>query len=256
MTIKESILNYIKGNKYFSLNQLVKDRNLDKRIAKNYLLSFKKQGIVFEGGFGVYSTLKEEFQLVSHSRTQTIRNMLKHNFPFADFLIWDSRQLQPIYHHTQPHHLTFVETEKDLLSPFYERISKNYRDVFIEKHSQVYFKEFSFTHNPIVIRRMIKRSPYKGVMPVLEKILVDMFVDLNLYKYISENDYWQLWRNLCERYRINIGTVISYSKRRKCLKSLFLQLIENKIVSNVTFGAYYEEVAKVIKKQYYGKWCF
>lgn len=249
MTIKESIFNYIKANKYFSLNQLVKDRNLDKHIAKNYLLSFKKQGIVFEAGFGVYSTLKEKFRLFDDSRIQTIARILKHSFPFANFLVWDSRQLQSLYHHTQLHHLTFVETEKDLFLPFYESISKNYRDVFIEKHTQAYFKEFSFTHNPIVIRRMIKRSPCEEVTPTLEKILVDIFADLNLYKYISENDYWQLWRNLCEGYRINIGTVISYSKRRKCFKSLFLHLIANKVLSNVTFGAYYEQVVKIIKKQ-------
>jgi len=249
VTIKESILDYIKKNKYFSLRSLVKNKKIDIRLAKNYLLTFKKQGIIFEAGRGVYTTLKREFQIFSVSRVETIARLLKKDFPFADFIIWDTRQLQSLYHHTQAHYLTFIETGKELLYPFSEAVSKNYRDVFIEKRSRNFFKKLSISSNPVVVRKMVRRSPHKGIMASLEKILVDMFVDLNLYRYMSEADYWQIWRELCLQYKINIGTVAGYSRRRKCFKALFLQLIENDILTDMTFGAYFDEVAKVIKKQ-------
>jgi hypothetical protein len=249
MTIKNGILDYIKRSKYFSLSSLIKEKKVDARIAKNYLSTFKKQGIIFEAGYGAYTTLKREFQISSVSRVETIARLLKKSFPFADFIIWDTRQLQSLYHHTQAHHLTFIETEKELISPFFEAISKNYRGVFVERRSRSYFGKLPISSNPVVVRRMIRRSPHKGIKPSLEKILVDMFVDLNLYNYISEVDYWQIWRELCSQYRINIGTVVAYSKRRKCFKALFSQLIENNILTDMTFGAYFNEVAKVIKKQ-------
>jgi hypothetical protein len=245
---KTFLKQFIKNYKYFTLEDITKKIELDRRTIKNYLLDLKQEGIVFDAGYGVYSTLKEEFKIPVVSRIETIGRLLKKNFPFAEFTIWDTKQLQSLYQHTQAHHVTFVETDKELMNPFYDCISKEYQKTYIEKKNRDYFINFPLHLNPVVIRKKISRSPCGGVMATLGKILVDMFIDLDTYRYISEDDYRQVWRELISNYRLNIGKIVSYSKRRKCFQKLFSQLIDNNILTEVTFATFLKKEAKVIRK--------
>ena len=246
MTIKETILQYIRQNKYFSLDQLVNEKKLGERTVKNYLLEFKNKKVIFDAGYGVYSTIEKEFKLVKNNRVDTIERLLKKSFPFTDFSIWNTHQLQPLYQHTQSHHITFIDVENDAIIGFFERISDKYRDAAVEKGGKSFFANITVNHNPVIVRKLIRRSPKNDQVPLLEKILVDMFLDLDKYKYLSEADYWQIWKTLSDEYRVKIGVVSAYSKRRKCFKRIFSQLIENKIFPIMTFGAYFDKVAKVI----------
>ena len=82
--------------------------------------------------------------------------------------------------------------------------------------------------NPVVVRGLVSRSPRVGHVPALEKILIDMFMDLDKYNYIGRSDYLEIWRELIQEYRMNIRLVHGYSKRRKCLEGIFSQLVEIK----------------------------
>lgn len=226
MTKKEIIRQYIKDYKYFSLTQVVKDTKLKKKIVIDYLYQLKQEKLVFDAGRGIYSSIESVFQLIPESRVETLIKHLKKDFPYTDFVIWNTKQLQPLYHHTQQHHITFVEVERGSVSVFSERISKEYRETVTEKHSKSYYDSFDISHNPVVIRNLVSRSSRNGHIPQLEKVLVDMFVDLNKYKYISASDYWKIWEGLCNQYRISIGFIYNYSTRRKCFSGMFPQLID------------------------------
>ncbi|PIV54635.1 hypothetical protein COY52_12600 [Candidatus Desantisbacteria bacterium CG_4_10_14_0_8_um_filter_48_22] len=227
MNKKEVIKKYTESHKYFSLSQIVKETNLNKKILKDYLSIFKKEKRVFSAGQGIYSSIKETFELVEDSRTYTLLKHLKKNFPYTDFLIWNTRQLQSLYHHTQLHHITFIDVEKDAILPFYEKISKEYIETVIEKRSRAYYNSFNIKLNPVVIRRLVSRSlkPKNNHIPQAEKVLVDLFMDVDKYKYISSSDYWKVWEELYPRYRIDIGFVYNYAKRRGCLESIFQPII-------------------------------
>lgn len=134
------------------------------------------------------------------------------------------------------------------MNSFYDCISKKYQKTYIEKKNKDYFINFPLHLNPVVIRKKISRSPCAGVTATLEKILVDMFIDLNTYRYISEYDYWQVWRELIPNYRLNMGKIVNYSKRRKRFQKLFSQLIDNNILSQVTSTTFLNKVAEVIRK--------
>ncbi len=226
MTKKEIIRQYIKKYKYFSLTQVVKDTKLEKKIVIDYLYQLKQGNIIFDAGRGIYSSIESVFQLVPESRVETLIKHLKKDFPYTDFVIWNTRQLQPLYHHTQQHHITFVEVEKGSVSAFFERIAKEYRETVTEKRNKSYYDSFDISHNPVVIRNLVSRSSRNGHVPRLEKVLVDMFVDMDKYKHISALDYWKVWKVLCSKYRINMGFIYNYSKRRKCFSDMFPQLID------------------------------
>jgi len=224
MNKKEKVKDYISKHKYFSLSQISNELSLDKKIVKDYLFQLKKENLLFEAGYGMYSNIEKRFCLVPKSRVNTILNFLKKEFPYTEFIIWNTQQLQPLYYYTQQHHITFIEVEKEALTAFFEAVSKNYRDTLLERKEKDYFNSFEITRNPVVIRNLFSRSPKKGYFPELEKILVDMFVDLDSYRYISLSDYRKIWDGLFSEFRIKIGFLYYYSKRRKCFEKLFSHL--------------------------------
>ena len=158
---------------------------------------------------------------------EVIRQFLKKNYPLVDFLIWDTKTFAPLYHHTQTHHITFVEVEKDLVFPVHEHLYSKYRGVLKERREKSFFVGFDVTLDPVVVRAIPSRSPREGNTPALEKILVDMYLDIDKYAYIGHSDYFELWRDLVRLYRINIRELIGYSNRRKCSRTLFSQLVDN-----------------------------
>jgi len=224
---KALVREYIKKHRYFSLSQIIHDVNFEKKLVKDYLFQLKQEKIVFEAGYGFFSNVAEKFPFMAVRRVEVIRQCLKKNYPLVDFLIWDTKIFAPLYHHTQTHHITFVEVEKDLVFSVHEHLYGKYRGVLKERRVKSFFAGFDVTLDPVVVRAMPSRSPREGNIPALEKILVDMYLDIDKYAYIGHSDYFELWWDLVRLYRINIRELIGYSRRRKCSRQLFPQLIEN-----------------------------
>ena len=96
-----------------------------------------------------------------------------------------------------------------------------------------------------MVRGLVSRPPRTGHIPALEKILIDMLMDLDKYNYIGRSDYIEIWNDLIQRYRIDIRVVHGYSKRRKCSEALFSQLIEIKSSYGIEFCQLLREVGKL-----------
>jgi len=245
---------YAQKHRYFTLEEVVKVSGISNQLVKNYLQELKQSGIIFSAGRGVYSFVAEEFRLEEKSRVAEIRQLLKKQYPDLDFLIWNTLCFQPYYHHQQTHNITFVEVEADAIRPVIDRISRDYRFVMVEKASRVVLKDFDITHDPIVVRLLIKDSPRKGHTPTLEKMLVDLFVIKDKYSTMTDSDYWELWRSIDGLFRINVSALIAYAKSRRYFRDLISQLIDNIGLNNITFGAYIKYAGKVISdKDTHGK---
>ena len=225
MNKKALVKEYAKNHRYFSLSQIARDTGFDKKILMDYLFQLKEEKVVFDAGYGCYSSVARVFTLPTVSRAQNIAKFIKKGFPFlTDFVIWDTKSLQSFYHHTQTHHITFVEVEKEALSSVYDSLYIKFQNVLKERRSKTFFELFDVARDPVVVRGLISRSPRSGHVPALAKILIDMFVDLDRYKYIAQSDYLEIWRDFLQGYRLDIRVIHSYSKRRKCFKAIFSQL--------------------------------
>ena len=244
MDKKSSLKEYIQKHRYFALSQVVKDLGMERRLAKEYLFELKQAGNVFDAGYGYYSSVAETFTFPKVSRIESVRQFIKKQFPEVECVVWDTKIFAPFYHHTQTHHITFVEVEKDLVFDVHQSLYAKFEAVQQERRVRSALEAFDVTTNPIVVRKLFSRSPHEGAVPALEKILVDMYVDLDRYNYIGQSDYLELWREMIHSYRINIGHLVAYSKRRKCLRTLFLQLVDNKNSYATDFCQILNEIGK------------
>ena len=245
MNKKALVREYAQKHRYFFLFQIARDTGLSKEILWNYLSQLKAEKVIFDAGYGCYSIVAKSFKLPTIEREQDIAQFIKREFPLVtDFVVWDTKALQSFYHHTQTHHITFVEVEKDLLSSVYDKLYLKFKNVLKENRSKAFFKVFDVARNPVVVRGLVSRSPRDGHVPVLEKILIDMFMDLEKYNYIGRSDYLEIWRELIQEYRMDIRIIHSYSKRRKCLEGVLSQLVEIKESYGVEFCQLLKEVGK------------
>ena len=249
MNKRALVKEYAENHRYFTLEEVVKATGASNQLAKNYLQELKQTGIIFSAGRGVYSSVTNDFRPVEKSRVVKIRQLLKKQFPYLEFLVWNTLYFQPYYHHQQTHNITFVEVESDVIRSVADRIYRDYRFVVIEKASRVAPKNFDITRDPIVVRRLIKGSPRQGHVPTLEKMLVDLFVIKDKYATMPDGDYWELWRSIDDLFRVNIGVLISYARTRRYFRGILSQLIDNVGLENVTFGAYIKYAAKVTSKK-------
>ena len=247
MNKKLLVREYIKKHRYFSLSQIARETKLGRKILWDYLSQLKAEKVVFDAGYGCYSSVVKVFTLPTIERAQNITQFVKKEFPLVtDFIVWDTKMLQSFYHHTQTHHITFVEVEKDVLPSVYDKLYLKFQNVLRERRSKVFFELFDVTRNPVVVRGLVSRSSRVGHVPALEKILIDMFMDLDKYNYIGRSDYLEIWRELIQEYRMDIRLVHSYSKRRKCLEGIFSQLVEIKESYGIEFCQLLQEVGKTL----------
>lgn len=247
MNKKALVKEYAGKHRYFSLSQIARDTGLDRKILWDYLSQLKAGKVIFDAGYGCYSSVEKVFILPTVARAQDIMQFIKKEFPLVtDFVVWDTKALQSFYHHTQTHHITFVEIDKDVFPSVYDKAYLKFQNVLREHRSKVFFESFDVTHDPVVMRGLVSRSPRAGHVPSLEKILIDMFMDLEKYNYIGRMDYLEIWRELIQEYRMDIRLVHGYSKRRKCLEGIFSQLIEIKESYGVEFCQLLREVGKTL----------
>ena len=86
---------------------------------------------------------------------------------------------------------------------------------------------------PVIIRSLISRSPVNRIsvrnskisVPMLEKILVDIYVDSKLFYYYRGSEMQHIFRNALTQYAINYTSLLSYAQRRgkgKQIKSYIL----------------------------------
>lgn len=246
---KAVVRQYAKSHKYFTLDEIVKESNLSKQVAVNYLQALKNEGIVFFAGHGIYSYLTKEFNIPKNNRVSKIRQILEKEFPELDFIIWNTLYFQGYYHHTQTHHITFIEVEKDAISPVVDQIKRSYRNVIVEKKGRIFNSDFDITRDPIMVRGLINRSPRDGHNPRLEKILVDLFVIKDKYRTMADTDYWELWKEMYSLYRINFSAVFDYAMRRRNIRVLIQKLIDIIGLKQVIFGSKSKLVPNITLKK-------
>jgi len=168
---------------------------------------------------------------------QEIYQSLLSKFELNEYCIWSSDWLNEFTIHQSMRSLMLLEIEKDMVEPvFYALKDMNYSNVFLllqKADEEVMIERYIFeAQNPIVIRKIISKSPVKRLdngllLPKLEKILVDLFCDESLlaaYKGYEENT---IFKNVLKKYHINLKTMFAYARRRRKEEQLKAYLYQN-----------------------------
>ena len=230
LTIKDYIVKYSKEKSYFHLdeikNYLVENKiNFKQDTLKKYIYFLKKEKKLYSAGRGWYSNIEKEFKLDKQS-IEDIVQTIHSEYPLLDFSCWSTEQIKGYFQHLPSQFVTFIYSEVDYLSTIKDfLIEKNY-NVYLNPHKQEIekFVELKNRTNIILRPSISYRISTESVYAKIEKILVDLYIELKNVKFLGIEEYKTIFLTIVSNYRLNLTKLMDYANRREAKEKIELFL--------------------------------
>lgn len=228
--IENKIIEAFKGQSSFDRKELYHfyldfEPDLKESTFSWRIYDLKKKDIIKTIGRGLYViSYKPKYKPVLTENVLKIARKTSERFKDIKYCIWESQWLNEFTQHQTSNQMIVVEVEKEFTESLYYFLNDSLRmDFFLnpdEKEIEFYISESTV---PVVIKRLVTRAPIsklkdrKIVVPIatLEKIMVDLFADENLFHFYQGSELIYIFERILDRYSINLTKLFSYAKRRK-----------------------------------------
>ena len=223
-TIENTIQSYFK-----SLNQISREKlgNLIKKdfpelsegTISVYLSKLKKAGIINNPERGVYSiTDKEVFNPEINQSLKKIYNKIHKEFPFVDICVWNTKWLNDLMRHQPFKYYTVIEVEKEADEQVFNAISEWNKNVYFNPDEEILERYISSNSEEVtIIKNLVTEAPTskrnKIEIPTLEKILVDIIIDKELFA-AQQGELDIIYSTAFKKYAINTAKMKRYAIRR------------------------------------------
>ena len=215
MNKKALVKEYAQKYHYFSLADIARDLGFDKKILKDYLSAFKKEKVVYDAGRGWYSNIAQPFELDTECLVEIV-DVLKKKYPLLKFSCWSMQQINRFTHHLLAKYVTFVYTDWDAMPVLYDFLKDTGYDAWLNPRGKD-ADRFSVREQTIVLRPAISGQPLNGYFAPIEKLMVDLYLEINALSLMSE--YELVRSNILDDGRINVAALLSYARRRRVPKA-------------------------------------
>ena len=196
---------------------------------RRFLYGLEKRQIIAPIGAGVYAFYDQTLppaakkKCFSPSWSQELgklNDVFKKAFPYAQYLVWETRVLHEFMLHQPGQNFFILETEKDVCESAFNLLSQEYSGRTFLDPTRVTMERYVLPqHDSILISRLVTQAPKRTVQgipfPKVEKILVDIFVDRDKYYYFQGEELARIFENAFSIYWISEKTLIRYAGRRK-----------------------------------------
>jgi len=199
---------------YLSLDQVLtwlskQGYSADPKTVTKYLASFSKDELVFDAGRGWYSKLASAYRL-DREPVKEIVKVLQSEFPNLTASCWSTEQINRHLDHLLSSFVTFVHVERGFEQEVDEILNARGWRVFFGKVGTHPTSLPSGSRN-CLLRTLVSRSPTQEGFATIEKIIVDA----RLEKILPATEVDRAVASIVDFHRINLGTFLSYAKRRR-----------------------------------------
>jgi len=197
-----------------------------------------EKGIIQRIGRGKYKLGQQKiFTPIISNENELLFSKLKEEFPYLNISIWSTKWLTPWMLHIPNKNKTIIEVEKGteenvfyFLKDFNENIFLNPSDNILEKYAVA-------NENIIIIKNLITDAPLQKIKETqtssIEKILVDLIVDVEIFSEYQGADLENIIENAFEYNTINTDKMLRYASRRR-KKTVVQQKINNILLHDIT----------------------
>lgn len=220
------ILSYFKDRKIITSKELLafwrtQQPDLKETTFRWRLYELKHRGFLSTVGRGKYS-LNEQRKFapdVSVGGIKPLANKLKKTLPYLKFCFWTTQWLHDFMIHQPSTAVVLLEVEEEAENSTFSFLQDRDRFALIEP-SPIEIERYILgsTAHPIVLRPLIHDSPLteeSGVpIPKLEKILVDLYVEKELFLPFQGKELANIYRNAFSVLNLNTTTLLAYAARR------------------------------------------
>lgn len=147
------------------------------------------------------------------------------NFDMVQFALWSTEWIAEFLVHQPTHHFIVFEIEKEFTHSMFSYTQREGKEAFLDPDSEIVTNYMLSKKNPVVIKPLLSRVPLqttRNSLPIasLEKILVDLFCDKELFIWYQGTELKNIFRNAWTNYELNLSTLMNYARRRRRYKQL------------------------------------
>jgi len=209
-------MKFATGKQSFSRKELFENFcNLSKKSLSQQLYRLLKSNRLERLTQGVYRLPVSLFAV--SDEIKQLNEILKNQFPFADFCLWSSDVLMPFMHHIPNLNFIYVDVENDVAESAFNFLKSNQTKSIFFRPSKEEFYRYITGKEAIIVRGLISESPLQTVenvlVPTLEKVLVDIAGDME-FDFLQGAEITYFYRNVLERHEINKRKLLRYASRR------------------------------------------
>ncbi len=240
------LLNYFSQYRYIRKSELEnfyrqKNQEFDRNTFRRILYGLTKKGVIFPLGAGLYSLQtsrssekKRIFAPNISSEIIKLNIAIQENFPYIDYMIWETRILYEFMLHLPGQNYFVIEVEEEVCESVFNKLSEIYQGRVFLVPDRLTMERYVFQkQEPILISRLISQSPKKKIKgipyPKLEKVLIDLFSDKDKFLIFQGSELITIYKNAFRDYWINPKTLLRYAGRRNVIADLQNFLLKNSI---------------------------
>lgn len=162
---------------------------------------------------------KKSFTPILDKNLSAVAKQISKQFPFVSFSVWDSSVLNSLSQHLSDKCFYIIETEKDAVETIFHFLQEKKKAVYLNPTESIVDNYIqSESAKPFIIKNLITEAPTVSVNDVvtssIEKILVDVYCDTNIFQAYQGNELHLIYSNAFSQYSINQGKLLRYASRR------------------------------------------
>jgi len=216
MNISNEIIRFATNRQSFSRQELIEEfSNLSEKSLSQQLYRLLKTNRLERVRQGIYR-LPVSLFAVSEEIKQ-FNELLKKQFPYANFCFWSSDVLMPFMHHIPNLNFIYIDVENDVAESAFNFLKINQTKLIFFRPNKEEFNRYIAGTETIIIRQLISESPLQTVenvlVPTLEKVLVDIAGDVE-FDFMQGAEITYFYQNVMERHTINKRKLLRYASRR------------------------------------------
>lgn len=222
-TIESQIKYYFERNKMLSKEELMielkKDfPNWSDNTINAYLYLLKKKGVINNLSRGVYTLGKTQtFSPQINQQLKKIAFRIHKAYPFINYCVWNSSWLNDLMRHQPFKQFTIVEVEKTATEQVFNDLNSHFMNVFVNPDNAIFERYINALDDVIIVKTLYSEAPTLKLneltIPTLEKILVDMLIDENLFA-AQQGELDFIFKSAFDKYGINESKMKRYATRR------------------------------------------
>ncbi len=223
------------GKKPFTSKQLYefyleKDPDLKENTFRWRVHNLKKKKVFYSLKRGLYvAETKKTFSPPIEKKLKSIYKKIKAQFPYSDISIWNTSWLNSYMIHQPLTANIIIEVDRDAMASVFAFLQESTKNVFLNP-SKYEMETYIMTgQSNIIVKNLVVESQMEtreGVStPKIEKIIIDLFVDDELYITYQGRELRNIYEALFGTFSINQSTLNRYATKRK-VKDRFIKFLK------------------------------
>lgn len=239
----KQLVHQFRGRILFTRNDLLKffrqyDPDLNEATFTWRVFDLKRRNIIADVKKGIYTLHdKNAFSPSVTDKMISINKLIMQQYDAHFYSIWDTASLNELVELQATSFQVILEVEKGVMESVFSTLKHmGFTEVYIKPDENTVERYMSEAAYPVIIKPFLSRSPVQLIedvkVPTLEKILVDLYCDNQIYFAYQGHQLEIIYRNAARRYSLNFSRLFTYAKRRSReyeIKSRLLKVLDNEL---------------------------